>query len=108
MPKSQRGAFPYLDRKEIEVRFDAHSSSSEGGPILLRACNQALSLANVRTGVLQNPRQLGETIHTLRELRRQRVLGLALSYANGNDVARLKSNPMLGRSLDAILATGPT
>ena len=106
--------FPHLDRKDIEVCFDEQASSSDGGSVLLKACDHALGLTETLAASLDDPRQPGKITHTFPELLRQRVFGLALGYADCNDAARLKDDPMLkllpgrGPRDGADLASQPT
>ena len=85
---------PHLDRKDTEVCFDEQASSSDGGSVLLKACDPALGLTETLAASLDAPRQPGKITHTFPELLRQRVFGLALGYADCHDAARLKDDPM--------------
>lgn len=86
---------PHLGRREIEVRFDAQSSHSGGGSILLGACEGTLGLADARAGGLWAPRQPGKITPTFRERLRQCLVGLALGHAENTDMAGLKGHPRL-------------
>ena len=55
--------FPPLEHKDIEVRFDEQASSSDGGSVLLKACNHALGLTETVAASLQDPRQPGKITH---------------------------------------------
>ena len=52
MPTTQPVLFAHLDRQGFEVHFDAHSSGSDGGPILLKACDRAIGLTDAFTASL--------------------------------------------------------
>ena len=80
--------FPHLDRKDIEVCFDEQASSSDGGSVLLKACDHALGLTETLAASLEDPRQPSKITHTFPELLRQRVFGLALGYADCHDRPR--------------------
>src|SRR5260370_10482093 len=106
--------FPDLFSKPLVARFDAQHSSSDGGAILLKACDVELGLSQRLAGCLSDRRQLGKVEHTVRDLLRQRLFGIACGYADGNDAARLGSDPIhkLLSDRDAIsgamLASQPT
>jgi hypothetical protein len=51
-------------------------------------------------------REPGKVQHSIRELLRQRVFGLALGYADCNDAARLAHDPIHKLLLDRDLLTG--
>lgn len=53
-----------LARKETEVRPDAQASSSDGGSMLLMACDHALGLTDALAASLRDPRQPGKIPHT--------------------------------------------
>ena len=63
---------------------------------------------------LTDRRQVGKVEHTVRDLLRQRLFGIACGYADGNDAARLGSDPIHKLLLDrdaitgAMLASQPT
>ena len=106
--------FPQLISKPLWVQFDARHGSSDGGAILLKACDAALGLSRRLTECLIDRRQGGKVEHPVRDLVRQRLFGIACGYADGNDAARLGSDPIHKLLLDrdaltgAMLASQPT
>lgn len=80
--------------KPVVARFDQPHASSDGGAILLKAVDDRLGLTWRLASVLRDRRQPGKVTHSLRDLLRQRVFGLACGYADCNDAARLGDDPI--------------
>jgi len=78
------------------------------------ALDATLRLSARLAGCLIDRRQEGKVEHTVRDLLRQRLFGIACGYADGNDAARLASDPMHKLLIDrdaitgAMLASQPT
>ncbi len=72
--------------------------------ILLSGADRLLGLTEVFTRLIDDPRQPGKVEHTVQQLIRQRIFGIACGYSDCNDSARLASDPMMrlasGRSVD--------
>jgi hypothetical protein len=106
--------FPELFGKRLVAQFDQPHGSSEGGAVLLKALDERLGLSERFSACLRDERQPGKIAHTLHDLIRQRVFGIACGYADGNDAARLADDPiqklLLGRDplAGAALASQPT
>src|SRR6267143_2015020 len=106
--------FPGIFRKPVVAQFDQREGSSDGGALLLKAADRHYRLVEELTACLQDQRQAGKVDHRLRDLVAQRVFSIACGYPDGNDSARLGSDPihklLLGRDpmegLD--LASQPT
>jgi hypothetical protein len=80
--------------KQIVARFDQPDSSSDGGALLLKACDERLGLTRAIAACIADTRQLGKVIHTIEDLVRQRVFAIACGYEDCNDAARLGADPM--------------
>ncbi|MDA0272831.1 MAG: IS1380 family transposase [Proteobacteria bacterium] len=106
--------FKGLSKKVVIGQFDQAHASSDGGAILLKACDERLKLSETLAACLQDDRQQSKVVHSLQELFQQRLFSIACGYADTNDAARLSSDPVFkmlsGR--DAIagqdLASQPT
>jgi len=87
--------FEALGRREVVARLDGGPITSDAGGLFLREVEQ-------RTGIV---RQLAEcfiyyrdedlTEHSVEELLRQRIFGLALGYEDLNDHDQLRHDPLL-------------
>ena len=106
--------FPDLFRRPVVVKFDQPHASSDGGAILLKACDEALGLTERLAECIVDSRQAGKVEHSIRDLVRQRLYGIACGYVDCNDAERLSEDPiqklLLGRDpvQGAALASQPT
>jgi len=93
--------FTGLFEKPLSARFDQPDMSSDGGAVLLAACDKRLGLIEAIAGSLRDGRSAERVIHGMRELVEQRVYGMACGYEDCNDSARLAGDPvhrlLLGR-----------
>ena len=94
-------------RAPIVARFDVPDASSDGGLVLLKAVDERLRLTETVAAGLTEDRQPGKIAHSLVDLVRQRVFGLAAGYLDGNDAARLADDPLHKLVLDREPLTGP-
>ena len=87
--------FECLSKKAVTVKFDQDHASSDGGAVLLKACDQKLKLSTTLASCLSDDRQQSKVTHSLEELFRQRLFAIACGYADGNDAARLADDPVM-------------
>ena len=90
----QRVLFRELFDKPLVVQFDQPHGSSDGGAVLLKACDERLQLTARMAACLHDQRQPGKVAHPLHDLLRQRVFGIACGYADCNDAARVADDPI--------------
>ena len=106
--------FPNLFRRPVVAKFDQRHGSSDGGAILLKACDERLGLTQLLTDCVVDARQAGKIEHSIGDLVRQRLYAIACGYPDGNDAARLAEDPiqklLIGRDpiSGATLASQPT
>src|SRR5918996_581510 len=93
--------------KPIVARFDQPHASSDGGALLLKLVDDQVGLTAQVARALRDRRQPGKIAHSLRDLVRQRVFGLACGYADCNDAARLADDPIHKLLLDRDPLAGP-
>lgn len=86
--------------KRVNVKFDEPHSSSDGGALLVALADQKLKLTSSFAACLVERRQEAKIKHTMADLLRQRVYGLASGYADANDAARLAHDPVFKLLLD--------
>lgn len=86
--------FKEIASRPVTVRFDQEHSSSDGGSLLLKACDERLGLSAALSGCLRDGRQAGKVQHELQELLRQRLFGIACGHADGNDAVGLADDPI--------------
>lgn len=92
--------FNDISDRPVVVRFDQEHASSDGGAVLLKACDSALGLTERLVACLADERQEGKIQHSLIEMLRQRIFGIACGYEDVNDTARLKQDPVFKLLLD--------
>jgi len=86
--------FSDLCRRPVVATFDQEHGSSDGGAILLKACDQRLGLTQGLVEAIDDRRQAGKVRHALGELLRQRLYAIACGCADGNDADRLSHDPI--------------
>jgi hypothetical protein len=86
--------FSDLCGRAVVASFDQQHGSSDGGAILLKACDERLGLTERLIGCIDDRRQSGKIRHAIGDLVRQRLYAIACGYPDGNDASRLGSDPM--------------
>ena len=86
--------FRGLTKKALIVRFDQEQASSDGGAVLLKACDERLGLSAAMAKCLNDNRQPSKIQHSYEEIFQQRMFGIACGYADGNDAARIANDPV--------------
>ena len=86
--------FKGLSKKVVVARFDQEHASSDGGAVLLKACDERLGLSAAMAACLRDDRQQAKVDHSYREMFKQRLFGIACGYADGNDASRLADDPV--------------
>ena len=87
--------FEGLSKKAVIAKFDQDHAGSDGGAILLKACDERLRLSETLAACLSDGREQSKVAHSLRELFQQRLSGIACGYADGNGAARLANDPVM-------------
>lgn len=102
MPQNNKQTvlFPALVSRPTFVRFDEPNATSDGGALLLKAVDEKLGLTQRLADSLLDHREPGKIRHTLVDLLRQRIFGIACGYSDTNDVARVGTDPMHKLLLD--------
>ena len=80
--------------KAVVAKFDQDHASSDGGAILLQACDRRLRLTDALIGGIRDPRQSGKIRHRIGDLVLQRLYAIACGYPDGNDAGRLGADPI--------------
>ena len=75
--------FKSLSNKAVVAKFDQDHASSDGGAVLLKACNEKLKLSTTPAASLSDDRQRSKVSHSLEELFQQRLFAIARGYADG-------------------------
>jgi hypothetical protein len=86
--------FSDLAVKPVVAKFDQDHASSDGGAVLLQACDRRLGLTEALIGGIDDRRQSGKIRHAIGDLVRQRLYAIACGYPDGNDAGRLGGDPI--------------
>ena len=86
---------PAVHRKKLTVDFEGGSQSSDGGLLLLREAERSLGICARLAGSLTDRRDPGRVQHQLVELIKARALAICCGYEDGNDLDRLRGDPLL-------------
>ena len=84
--------FPSVKRRKVEANFSGGDITSNGGIPLLSQVDRQMGLTRAVSRLLNDPRRTASCEHSLLELLRQRVYGLALGYEDLNDHAELRND----------------
>ena len=82
--------FPPVKRRKVEADFSGGDITSNGGISLLSQVDQQMGLTRAISRVLNDERRQASCDHSLLELIRQRIYGLALGYEDLNDHQELR------------------
>jgi hypothetical protein len=91
---TQSVLFPSLFSKPLLATFDQPDSRSDGGALLLKGIDSQMHLSERLAACIEDTRQQGKVLHSIHDLLRQRVYGIACGYADCNDAARLAHDPV--------------
>ena len=81
--------------REVVARFDGGQITSDAGALLLRPVEQRTGILRQFAACFRDYRKPAFVEHTVSELVRQRVYGLALGYEDLNDHDQLRQDPLL-------------
>jgi hypothetical protein len=99
--------FHGLGRRAVVARFDGGAISTDGGALLLREVEAKTGLLAAVAEQFTDHRDPELVEHNAGELVSQRIMGLALGYADLNDHDRLRFDPLLAVASGKGDPTGP-
>jgi len=85
--------FKGLNKRRVVSDFDGGSITSDGGGLLLREVDQRLKIIERVADCFSDYRESYRTEHSVAELIRQRIYGIALGYEDLNDHDELRCDP---------------
>jgi len=95
-----------MTRRTVVASFDGGTLSSDGGVLLLAEVDRRLGLLEQFAACFKDHRNPDLVEHSLEELVRQRVFGLALGYEDLNDHDELRTDPLLASVVGKADPTG--
>lgn len=87
--------FAEHDARPVVARFDGGAITSDAGALLLRSVEQRTGILRQFADCFRDHRRAERVEHTVGELVRQRVYGLALGYEDLNDHDQLRQDPLV-------------
>ena len=102
--------FGRLGRRKIEGRFDGGSMTSDAGVMLLAEVDRRLGLLGAAARCIADPRDALLITHSVRDMLRQRVYGLALGWEDLNDHGALRQDVAMQTAVgvERDIASAPT
>ncbi len=102
--------FGRLGRRKIEGRFDGGSMTSDAGVMLLAEVDRKLGLLGAAARCIADPRDPLLITHSVRDMLRQRVYGLALGWEDLNDHGALRRDVAMQTAVgvEHEIASAPT
>lgn len=97
MTECTQSSFPFASHfsREVVARFDGGQITSDAGALLLRPVEQRTGILRQFAACFRDYRRPELVEHTVSELVRQRVYGIALGYEDLNDHDQLRQDPLL-------------
>jgi hypothetical protein len=97
MTQCHQELFPFeaLGQREVVGRFDGGYVVSDGGALLLRQVERRVDILGRFASCFTDQRDPLRIEHSVEQLVKQRVYGLALGYEDLNDHERLRRDPLL-------------
>ena len=93
--RTQCVLFEGLAAKPVTVRFEDERTSSDGGAILLKAADRRMGMIASIAESFTDRRDSSRVRHEIEEILSQRIFGIACGYEDGNDAARIASDPVM-------------
>jgi len=87
--------FEALGRREVVAQFDGGPITSDAGGLLLREVEAKTGIIRQLAACFTDFRDEERIEHSVEELLRQRIFGLALGYEDLNDHDQLRQDPLL-------------
>ena len=103
--------FSQFGSRAVLAAFDGGEITSDAGVLLLRECDRDLQLSARMAACFKDHRDAARVTHSLPDLLRQRMMGIALGYEDLNDHDTLRRDPalrLLGSSENNALAASAT
>lgn len=97
---------PAVDRKKLTVDFDGGNQSSDAGALLLREAERKLGVCRRLAEAMADRRDQSRVDHEMVELVTARAVAIACGYEDGNDLDRLRNDPVMKIAIGRCPDTG--
>lgn len=91
--------FQDLGKRKVVVDFSGGKLSSDGGVLLLSQIDKGMGMIGAVASAFRDDRDPDLTEHSVEELLRQRIYGLALGYEDLNDHEQLRRDPLIAAAV---------
>ncbi len=92
IPTPAQADFTFFHPRKVTVTFDEGAITTDAGALLLRELDDRLGLTEALAEALQDWRNPLFVVHSLHEMVRERVFGIAQGYEDCNDAATLRQD----------------
>jgi hypothetical protein len=86
---------PAVSRKKLTVDFDGGNQSSDAGLLVLRQAERRMGICRRLAAVMPDQRDQSRVQHEMFELVATRAFAISCGYKDGNDLNRLRHDPLL-------------
>lgn len=102
--------FSRCQRRKVQVNFEGGEITSDAGAMLLKQADKLINLTGRVASTANDPRNQDRITHSIHDMLRQRVYGIALGYEDLNDHDMLRKDIAIQTSVgkDTNLASSPT
>jgi len=102
--------FTRCKRRKIQANFSGGEITSDAGVMLLKQADKIINLTDRIAATANDPRDKNKIDHSIGDMIRQRVYGLALGYEDLNDHDSLRTDTAIQTAVgkDEDLASSPT
>jgi len=84
---------PSVGRKKVTTAFDGGRITSDGGVALLALADRRIGIVDRIAALIPDPRDPALVTHSVASILRARVLAIACSYEDANDLDHLRGDP---------------
>jgi hypothetical protein len=98
----QTFGFQGLGKRKVEADFRGGNLSTDGGVLLIREVDSRTGLMDDLAGCFTDYRHPGMIEHTIGELLRQRIFGIAMGYEDLNDHDSLRFDPVMATGVGKV------
>lgn len=98
--------FPTVAGKNVTASFDGGNITSDAGMMLIAMTDKKIGLTEALSNQIIDNRQTKKVRHTILELLRERIYGIASGYEDTNDFKYLRKDPALKVACDRAPQSG--
>lgn len=95
--------FKGLSKRAVIAKFDQHHANTDGGSVLVKACDEKLKLSTTLVSCPSDDRPQSKVAHSFEALFQQRLFAVTCGCADGNHATRLADDP----EMELLAGRGP-